>query len=166
MSAVAIDSARAPRRAQENLAECEMIFGLEVLRVGLKIGGKLLLGRLRDSQIFSEKFHFLPYTAANDHVVAVEARRSTLAVEHLVANVIIDEALQFFFARRALPRTDETVGQIGNPSRRNNYSCGRFSFLPVDKVKQAKQSRAEHEKLKQRLSQQRELQGVYQIGDV
>jgi hypothetical protein len=33
-------------------------------------------------------------------------------------------------------------------------------------MKQAKQSRAEHQKLEQRLSQQREFQGVYQIGDV
>ena len=43
---------------------------------------------------------------------------------------------------------------------------GRFSFLPVDKMKETEQSRAEHEKLEQRLSQQREFQGVYQIGDV
>jgi hypothetical protein len=33
-------------------------------------------------------------------------------------------------------------------------------------VKQAKKSRAEYHKLEQRLSQQRELQGVNQIGDV
>jgi hypothetical protein len=33
-------------------------------------------------------------------------------------------------------------------------------------VEQAKQSRAEHDKLKQRLLQQREFHGVYQIGDV
>jgi hypothetical protein len=74
--------------------------------------------------------------------------------------------LQFLSARRALPGTGETVGKVGNPSRRNNYSCGRFSSLPIDEVKQAKQSRAEHEKLEQRLSRQREFQGVYQIGDV
>src|ERR1700684_915843 len=50
--AVAIDGGCAPRRAQEDLAECEVIFGLEALRVGLKIGGKLRLARFRDRRIF------------------------------------------------------------------------------------------------------------------
>jgi hypothetical protein len=66
----------------------------------------------------------------------------------------------------SLPRTGEAISQIGNARRRNNNPCRPFSFPVVDKVKKAKQSRAQHEELKQWLSQQREPQGVYQIGDV
>jgi hypothetical protein len=40
------------------------------------------------------------------------------------------------------------------------------SFLVADEMEKTKQSRAQHEKLEQRLFQQREFQGVYQIGDV
>src|SRR6202521_5946742 len=111
--------------------ECQMIFSPEALRVSLKIGSKLLLVRLRRRYIFGEKLHFLPHAAANDDVVSVQAGRSALAVEHFVANVVIDEALQFLLARRAPPRTGEAVRQIGNPRRRNDDPCGRLGFFLI-----------------------------------
>jgi len=114
--------------------ECEAILGPEALRVSLKIGSKLLLAWLRGRHSFSQKLHLLPHAAANDDVVAVQAGRSALAIEHFVANVVIDEALQFLFARRAPPCTGEAVRQIGHPGRRNNDPCGRLGFFLIDEM--------------------------------
>jgi hypothetical protein len=124
-----------------------MVVSFEALRVGLKIGSKLLLARFCGRHIFSEKLHLLPDAAANDDVVTVQAGGPALAVKHFVVNVVLDEALQFLFARRALPCAGKTVRKVGNSGRRNNDPSGRFSFPLVDKLKEAKQSRAEHEKL-------------------
>jgi hypothetical protein len=164
--AIALDCASPSRRAQENLVECKAILSREALRVSPEIGRKVLVGRFGNGCIFREKLHLLPHAAADDDVVAVEARRSALSVEYFVADIVVDEALQFLFVRRALPCAGETIRQVGNAGSRNNNPFGRFGFLPVDKVEEAKQSRAEHKKLEQRLSQQTEFQGVYQIGDV
>ena len=124
-----------------------MILGLESLRLGPKIGRKLVLGGFGDGGIFSEKLHLLSHTAANDDVIAVEAGGAALAVEHFVANVVVDEALQFLFARRALPGTGESLRKAGDPGGRNNDPFGRLSLLAADQMKQTKQRRAEHEKL-------------------
>src|SRR3981189_2636377 len=124
-----------------------MILGPEALRVGLQIGSKLLLARFRDGHIFGEKFHFLPPAARNNDVGAVQAGRPALAVEHLVANVVIDEALQFLFARLALPRTGETIRKVGDPKRRNDDLRGSLIGLLADKIIKAEQGPAEHEEL-------------------
>ena len=75
--------------------ECQMILRPEAFRIGLKIGGKLRLARFWDGRIFREELHLLPHAAADDDVVAVKASRAALAVEHFVANIVINEALQF-----------------------------------------------------------------------
>jgi hypothetical protein len=174
--AFAIDCRAAPRRAQEHLAECETILRLETFGVGLKISSKLRLAGLRDRRVFREKLHLLSNATSDYDVVAVEAGCPAFAVKNFIANIVVDEALQFIFTRPALPRTGEAIGQIGNPRRRNNDSIGLFSFSAIEEMKKTKQSRAQHEKLEQGLFQQREFQdayhmkasdqGVYQIGDV
>ena len=63
-------------------------------------------------------------------------------------------------------RTGETVREILDSGGRNHDLFGRVGFLVADDVEKAKQGRAQHEKLEQWLPQQREFQGVYQIGDV
>ena len=106
------------------------ILGLELLRVGLEIGRKLFLARLCGGNVFSEKLHLLPHAATNDDVVAVEAGRPAFAVEHFIANVVIDEALQFLFARRAPPCAGESVRKVGNPCGRNDdLRSGASAFL-------------------------------------
>ena len=146
--------------------ECDLILGSKALRIGRKIGGKLLIGRLGCGHVLGHKFHLLPHTTAYDDVVPVQAGRSALAVEHLVANVVLDQALQFLLARKPPPRPRESVAEVGDPRGGNNDFLGRVGFLLVDQMKDAKESRAEHQKLEQRLSQKRKSQGVYQIGEV
>jgi len=54
---------------------------------------------------------------------------SALAVEHLVANVVLDEALQFLLARRPPPRPRKSVAEVGDPRGGNNDFRGRFCAL-------------------------------------
>jgi hypothetical protein len=53
----------------------------------------------------------LPHTTANDEVVAVQARRPAFAIENLVADVILYQALQLLLGRRPPPGASESVGE-------------------------------------------------------
>ena len=129
MLAIAIDRRSAPRRAQKHLMECETVLRLETLRVGRKIGGKLRLAGFRDRGIFGKKFHFLPHAAADNDIVAVEAGCPALAVEHFIANVVVDKTLQFLLARRAPPRASKTVREIVYPAEETTILSGASVFV-------------------------------------
>ena len=92
-SGVAVQCATAPRCAQEDLMECQPILGPKPFRIGCEIGRELLVARLCGSHVLGEEFHLLPHAAANDDIVAVEARRPAFAIENLVANVVLDRGL-------------------------------------------------------------------------
>ena len=94
--------------------ECEPVLGPEPFRVGCQEGRELLVARLRGSRVLGEEFHLLPHAAANDDIVAVEARRPAFAIENLVADVALDEDLQFLLGRRTPPGASETVGEVVN----------------------------------------------------
>ena len=104
----------APRCAQEDVMECQPILGPEPFRIGCEIGRELFVARLCGSHVLGEEFHLLPHTAANDEVVAVQARRPAFAIENLVADVVLDEALQFLLGRRTPPRAGESVREGGD----------------------------------------------------
>ena len=87
-----------------------------------------------------------------------------LAIEHLVADVVLDETAQFLRTRRALPGAGEAVCQVLDP-RRGNDDLRRLRLLAADQIEEAEQRRPEHEEVQQRLLQQAR-HGVYQIGDV
>ena len=105
-----------PRRValKKDMMERQPVLGPEPFRIGREIGRELLVARLCGSHVLGEEFHLLPHAAANDDVVAVEARRPAFAIENLVADVILDEALQFLLGRRAPPSASETVGEGGD----------------------------------------------------
>ena len=96
------------------MMECQPVLGAETFRIGREIGRELLIARLCGSHVLGEEFHLLPHTAANDDVVAVQARRPAFAIENLVADVILDEALQLLLGRRAPPGASESVCEGGN----------------------------------------------------
>ena len=146
--------------------EGQPVLGPKPFRIGCEIGRELFVARLRGSHVLGEKFHLLPHAAANDEIVAVEARRPAFAIENLVADVILDEALQLLLGRRAPPGASESVREVGNARRRNDDLRGRLGVLLADQAEETEQGRPEHEEMQQRLPQQRKLQGVYQIGDV
>ena len=148
------------------MAECKTILDPEPLWISRKMVGKLFLGRLRVDHVFGDKFHLLPHAATNDDIVAVQSSRLALTIENLVANVVFDEVLQFLLGWRATPCASEAVGQVCHARRGNDDLRGCISFLLVDDAEKSEQDTPEHEELKQRLPQQREVHGVYQIGDV
>ena len=146
--------------------ECQPVLGPKPFRIGCEIGRELFIARLCGSHVLGEEFHLLPHTAANDDIVAVQARRPAFAIENLVADVILDEALQLLLGRRTPPSTSELVCEGGNARRRNDDLRGRLGVLLVDHAEETEQSRPKHEEMQQGLPQKRQLQGVYQIGDV
>ena len=85
------------------------ILGPKPLRIGCQMGRELFIAWLRGRHVLGEEFHLLPHAAANDEVVAVQPRGPSFAIENFVANVILDEALQFLFGRRAPPGAGKSV---------------------------------------------------------
>jgi hypothetical protein len=145
----------------------QAFFGPEALGMGRQIGGQLFLARLHGGHVLDDEFHLLSHAAANDDIVAVQARRSAFAIEHLVANVVLDKALQFLLGRRTLPRAGETVRQGGDALLGDNDLGGRLCFvLLAEETEEAEEDSPKQEELEQRLPEQMQLHGVYQIGDV
>ena len=89
--------------------ECQPVVGSKPIRIGCEIGRELFIARLCRGHVLGEEFHLLPHTAANNEVVAVQARSPAFAIENLVADVILDKALQFLLGRRAPPSASESV---------------------------------------------------------
>src|SRR4030081_1108535 len=102
-----------------------MILGPEAFRIGREIGGKLVIGWLGCGHFLRQKFHLLPHAAAYDDIAAVQAGRSALAVEDLVADVVLDQALQFLLARRPPPGSRKSVAEVGDPRGGYYYFLGR-----------------------------------------
>ncbi len=149
------------------MVKSQAFLGPELLGMGCQIGGKLFLARLNGGHVLSEKFHLLPHAAANDDIVSVQAGRSAFAVEHLVANVVVNEALQFLLSRRTPPCAGEAIRKGGDARHGDDNLGRRLCFvLLAEHAEEAEQRRPQHEELQQRLPQQMQLQGVYQIGDV
>ena len=91
--------------------ERQSVLGPEPLRVRCEIGRELLVARLRGSHVLGEEFHLLPHAPANEEIVAVEARCLAFAVENLVADVVLDEALQLLLGSAAAARYERTCRQ-------------------------------------------------------
>ena len=127
--------------------ECDLILGSKALRIGRKIGGKLLIARLGCGHVLGQKFHLLPHTTAYDDVVPVQAGCSALAVEHLVADVVLDQALQFLLARRPPPRPRKSVAEVGDPRGGNNDFLGRVCASLADEAVEREQHCTKREKL-------------------
>ena len=84
-------------------------------------------GRFRDGNFFGKKFHLLPHAAPNDDVVAVKPSGSACAVEDLVTDIVLDQAIQFLLARRPPPSLRKAIAKIGDLRGGNDDLIGRFS---------------------------------------
>src|SRR4051812_24670015 len=126
---------------QKHLTECQPVLGPKPFRIGREVGAKLFIARLGRRHVLGEEFHFLPHTAANDAIIAIQPRRPTFAVENLFPNVILDEAWQFVIRRRALPRAPKSICQGGNARRRNDDLRGCLGVLLIDNAEKTEKNR-------------------------
>ena len=124
-----------PRRAgaEIDVTERQPVLGPEPLRVGREVGRELLLGRLRGSHVLGDELHLLPQAAADDDVVAVEARRPAFAIEDLVADVILDQALQLLLRSADAARCARTGprGCRRAGAETTIFAGASASFLPT-----------------------------------
>ena len=151
---VPFQCAAAPGRAEKDMLERQPVLGAKPLRIGCQIGRELFVAWLRGSHVLGEKFHLLPHAPANEEIVAVQARRLAFAIENLVANLVLDEALQFLLGRRTPPGPREPVCEVGHALGRNDDLRGRLGVLLADQTEETEQRRPEHEEMQQRLPQQ------------
>ncbi len=136
------------------MPECQPILAPEPFGIRRQIRRELCVARLRGRHVLDDEFHLLAQAAANDDVVAIKPQRPALAIEHLVANVVIDEAAQLLRARRALPGAGEAVGQVLDPRRGNDDPRRLLRFLLADQIEETEQRCPEDEEVQQRLLQQ------------
>src|SRR5690349_2371045 len=127
--------------------ECELVLGAEAFRICRQIGRKLLIARLGCGHVLGEKFHLLPDAAANDDVVALQAGGSALAVEDLVADIVLDQALQFLLTWRPSPRSRKSVAEVGDPRGGYHDSLGRVRVSLAREAVEREQHRTKREEL-------------------
>jgi hypothetical protein len=90
----------------------------------------------------------LPHAAADDDVVAIKPRCSSRAVEHFVADIVLDQVLQFLPARLSPPRPRKSVREVGDPRSGNNDLFRRLRASLVNESKEDKQDRTQRQELK------------------
>ena len=143
------------------------MLGEERLQLGL---GRL--GRRRD--ILADELHLLAQPAADHDVVLLEAERECLAIEDLLLDVVLDQAVEFRRGRRPAPRALEQLGQVPDFRLGDHDPIRPFVGHFADHAVEQEQSRAQHQEMEQRLTQDLlqsghrapQPAGVYQIGDV
>jgi len=132
LAGVTFESAAAPTGTKKDVMERQSVVGAKPLGVGRQIGGELFFGRVRRSHVLGEKLHLLPHTPADEEVVAIEARGSSLAVENLVADFFLDEAQQLLLRRRAPPSSREPSATLATRSAEmTTFAGASASFLPT-----------------------------------
>src|ERR1700674_4612450 len=112
--------------------KCQPSLCPKTFRIGREIGRELFIAWLYGGHVLDEESHLLPHASPNDHVVAVQARRSALTIENLVANVIVDEALQFLPGWRSPPSAGEAIRERGDALRGNDDLRGCFCVILAD----------------------------------
>jgi hypothetical protein len=130
------------------------------------------LGRRRD--ILAQKLHLLAQPAADHDVVALEAERQGLAVEDLLLDMILDQAVELRRGRRPAPGSPEQLGQIPDLGFGHHDLVRPLLGRLADHAEQQEQPGAQDQEMEQRLAQDLvqsghltpQPAGVYQIGEV
>jgi hypothetical protein len=134
--------------------------------VGREVRGELGVGRHRGGiGVLGQELELLAHAAAHDGVVAVEAERNRLAVEHLVPDEVVDETGQLRVRRRALPRPREALRERVDPSAADRDLPGRRR-VPGERAMEREERGAEQQEVDERLAREPHHQGVYQIGEL
>ena len=159
-------------RLEHRQVPVEPLLELDVRRRGLRLGA------------VDQELELLPQAATDDRVIAVEAHGDRLARGDLLLDVLVDEALQLFASRRAVPRLLE-AGRERLDDTLADHDPGRAgpgaTALPLEVEEEQE---PECEEVEERLAEQglhgrsrvQESEpplpaqanqfGVYQIGDV
>ena len=117
--------------AEVDMPECQPVLAPEPFGVRRQIGRELAVARLRDRHVLGDEFQLLAQAAADDGVVAVKSQHLALAIEHLVANVVLDR-----------PRSSSALGgrcqvrakpfaRFSIRAAETTISAGSASFLPT-----------------------------------
>ena len=143
------------------------MLGEERLQLGL---GRL--GRLGD--VLADELHLLAQPAADHDVVALEAERQGLAIEDLLLDVVLDQAVELRLGRRPAPGALEQLGQVLDLRCADHDPVRPLLGRLADHAEQHEQPGAQHQEMEQRLAQDLlqcghrtpQPAGVYQIGEV
>jgi hypothetical protein len=157
---VTLGRGAAPIGAQVHLTEGHLGFDPDAIGMlvqpgpELRVGGRRLVGAVLD-----EEFELLAKPAPDDGVVAVQTRRERVARGHLLAHVVVHEALELLTRRRPLP----AAGEAGH-ERIDLPGPDDDSPRPGPAVaapgRHGKEQRAEHEEVDERLTQPTSPHGV------
>ena len=136
---------------------------------------QLGLGRLcLRCDILADELHLQAQLATDHGVVAIETERECLAIEDLLLEVVLDQAVQLRRGRRPAPRSLEHLGQVPDLRLGDHDPIGPLVGQLPDHAVQDEQTRAQHQEMQQRLAQDLlqsghrtpQPAGVYQIGEV
>ena len=119
--------------------------------------------------VIHDEFDLLRETAADDGVVLLEAHRPRFAAEQFLFQVPRDQGVQLLARRLALlqtlPRFREESDLRGGDAHRAGAIVPTAGFAAMEPRVHAKQQRAEHKKVNERLVEP-SFHGLYQMGEV
>ena len=149
-----------PKRKDRNFPK---VVGMRFQKsLQLFIAGIVLL-----MKVLGQKLHFLSKPAANDRVILFQAKLQGFAVVDFLANVVVDDVLDFIRLRRALPDSGPTIHENPDLGTGHNDLVTRLLRAAVLPRKQDKQHCPAQQKMNQRFFEDSSHEpGEYQIGDV
>ena len=107
--------------------------------------------------------------APDDRVVLVDSQRLPFAIQRLLEDVVVHEAVQLHSGGRALPGLGEERGEILDAALRDDdLAAAPFAPpAPAQESIEREHQDPEDDEVEQRLPQEAlQSQGVYQIGEV
>src|SRR5580765_4003503 len=138
---------------EKDVFESKARFLPVLVRVLPEVGFEFLLAGWPASRrpIFAQEFKLLPHAAPHDDVVLIQPHGLRLAIEHFLANVVVDQPLHFFLGRWAHPRATETDDDAFDLALRNNDLLPGADSDVARPSSNEKKRRPQQKKVKQRL---------------
>jgi len=130
----------APVATEVDMAKRQARLDAEGVEMLLQEGLQLLVGRRGPlGGLLGEELQLLPQAAADDGVVAVQAHGYGLAVQHLLADIIVDQPCQLLCRGQALPGAREADQQMLEMARRDHDVARPFTAAVTDHGEDPKQ---------------------------
>ena len=150
---VRVETFTAPLWIEINVGKAVARFDTEIRRVRVEIALQLRVGRFGDRRrILGKKLQLRHEPAADDRVLPVEAHRDRFTRVDLLANGLLDHAVELQRRRHALMDRIEARGELLDAPLRDDDAIAR-GYAIAEPVISEEQREAEHREVQQRFAQ-------------
>jgi hypothetical protein len=154
------------RRIEVHLLERHTSRDVELRAVGVEVGLPIGVARLDAERIAAQNRRLLQHSVPDDGIVSIETQGDAVTVEHLVANIALDEPPELcVIGRAAVVHAAELSAERSDAIRRH-HDLGLARGGRRERTVRHEDRGAEPDEVGERFAKDARDHGVYQMGEV